>query len=133
MAITLPVVGVAMGANVIEKHLTYDRSVKGEDFESALEPASLKRLVRAIRQSEQALGDPAWRPLSKVELDYRGVVRKRAVFARAVKAGETLAREMIAFKRADAGLAPDEVRAMVGRTVARDVAPDDPLDWSAVG
>jgi N,N'-diacetyllegionaminate synthase len=65
MAITLPVVAVAMGANVIEKHLTYDRSVKGEDFESALDPESFRRFTHAIRTTKKAFGSANWKPLSQ--------------------------------------------------------------------
>ncbi len=132
MAITLPVAGVALGANVIEKHMTYDRSVKGEDFESALEPAAFRRMVDAIRKIETCMGSPSHRPLSPPEIAYRGVARKRAVAGRPARRGELLTREIVAYKRADAGLFPEECGPLLGRVLKEDLAVDDPLDWTKV-
>lgn len=132
LALTVPVVAVALGANVIEKHLTYDRSVKGEDFESALDIADFRRMMRLIRETEKALGRTHWNPLNQREIDYRGVARKRAVAARPLAKGETLTEAMVAYKRSDAGLYPDECRPLFGRPLKEALSTDDPIDWSAV-
>jgi sialic acid synthase SpsE len=106
-ALITPQLAVALGANLIEKHITYDRSKKGEDFESALNPDEFKTLVEQIRCTEQALGSPVVRPLSDAEIKYREVVRKKTVAAVNIKKQQVIRRNMITFKRADEGIRPD--------------------------
>jgi sialic acid synthase SpsE len=60
------------------------------------------------------------------------VARKRAVAARSVKAGVALTPAMVAYKRSDAGVYPDECRPLFGQIVAKDLVVDDPIDWTAV-
>lgn len=127
LAITVPIVAAAMGANVIEKHLTHDRSLRGEDFESALDPGRFAAFVRQLRTVERGFGSAAHRPLSDAELRYRDVVRKRAVAARPIAAGEPVTAADVAFKRSDAGLYPDEFRVLAGRRAGRALQPDEPI------
>ena len=115
LAVWLPIVAVAMGASVIEKHVTHDRSLRGEDFESSLDPADLARMVASLRASERAFGSASWRPLSPAELEYRQVVRKRAVATARIEAGEPVVAATVAFMRADAGLYPEEFERVAGR------------------
>jgi sialic acid synthase SpsE len=118
MAMIIPLLAVAMGADAVEKHITFDRSEKGEDFESALDPAQFKAFVQRLRQAEASLGPAALRPLSERQIQYRAVVRKRAVAAVDIAAGATLTRDLIAFKRADEGLYPEEIADLFGRVTA---------------
>ena len=115
LAVWLPIVAVAMGASVIEKHVTHDRSLRGEDFEAALDLPDLARMVGALRASEQAFGSGAWRPLSPAELSYREVVRKRAVASARIEAGEPVGPDRVTFMRADAGLSPEDFERVAGR------------------
>jgi sialic acid synthase SpsE len=129
LAHTVPLVALGFGANVIEKHVTHDRSLKGEDFESALNPDELKKLVSDIRDIEKSFGPDWFGPLSAEEIRYRKVSRKRSVAVRPIKKGKALTAEDIVFKRADDGISPDEIRFIIGRTAKEDIKEDVPLTW----
>lgn len=132
LALMVPLVALAFGANVIEKHLTHDRSLRGEDFESALDPGDFKRFVRNLREIEKAFGSPFVKPLSKEELEYRKIVRKRAVASQDIKVGEKITRGKIAFKRSDEGVLPDESSYLIGRIATKDIKKNEPLTYDKV-
>lgn len=128
LAITIPLVALAFGANAIEKHLTHDRVLKGEDYISSLNEGEFKQMVANIREVEKSFGSPSLKPLSAGELRYRQVSRKRAVAARPLKKGVKITEADIAFKRADDGIFPDEAPSIVGRTAAADIHQDEPFN-----
>jgi len=132
LAMIVPIMGVACGANVIEKHITYDRDARGEDFESALGPAQFKLFVEQLRASESALGSPSWRPLSEREIKYRNIVRKRAVASRPIPAGTPVTEDSIVFKRCNEGLFPEEVESLLGRAAAKDIAEEEAITWDVL-
>jgi N-acetylneuraminate synthase/N,N'-diacetyllegionaminate synthase len=107
---------VALGACVIEKHLTLDRNLPGPDHQASLEPAELKALVTGIRTVEAALGDGVKRPAAS-EFDTAQVARKSLVAARDIPAGTTLTGDLIAIMRPGTGLAPSMRSQLIGRTV----------------
>jgi sialic acid synthase SpsE len=123
----VPLACIALGIAGIEKHVTHDRSLHGEDWESALDPGELAEFASDMRTIERALGDPAWRPLGEGELRYRDVVRKRAVARRAIRSGEPLDYDNVAFKRAEDGLDPAEFGRFIGRSAAADLEADAPI------
>jgi N,N'-diacetyllegionaminate synthase len=130
MAVIVPLLAVALGADMLEKHITHDRSVKGEDYEAALDPAGFATLIERLRESEAAMGNGAWHGLSEREQSYRAVARKRAVASARVQAGEVLQRSHIVYKRADAGLYPEEIVPLVDKVrLVKDVEENTPLDW----
>lgn len=112
---------VALGAKVLERHLTLDRSLPGPDHRASLEPDEFADLVRAIRTVESALGDGVKRRTAAEE-DTARVARKSIVAACDLPAGTTLEASMLAVRRPGTGLAPDRRSEMVGRTVRMDVA-----------
>jgi sialic acid synthase SpsE len=132
MAMIVPMLGVAQGADVIEKHITYDRAAKGEDFESALGPDEFKRFVSELRQSESALGSANWRPLSERETKYRSVVRKRAVAAEPIPAGTAVTETNVVYKRCDEGFFPEELEPLYGRVAASDIETEEPITWDVL-
>jgi sialic acid synthase SpsE len=123
----VPVLALAFGATCIEKHITWNRAEKGEDFEAALDPQDFKEFVSYVRAGEIALGERTWGPLSPAAERYRGVSRKRMVAARTIKAGTVLSREDIIFKRADVGISPSLLDSVIGRTAKCDLAENDGL------
>jgi len=129
LALITPLVALPFGANIIEKHVTYDRSARGEDFESALDPHNLKKLVQLVREVEKAFGYPAVRPFSEQELNYRQVSKKRAVAKVDIKKNEKITKDKIAFKRSDEGVYPEESKFLVGRTAKCDIKKDEGLTW----
>jgi len=125
--IMVPVAAVALGARVIEKHYTLDRSLPGPDHRASLEPADLKAMVAAIRAAERALGSPRKVPQAG-EADTREVARKSLVAARAIPAGAPFTPETLTAKRPGGGRSPFEYWELLGRPAARDYAEDEAID-----
>jgi N-acetylneuraminate synthase/N,N'-diacetyllegionaminate synthase len=114
---------VAMGASVVEKHFTLDRSLPGPDHRASLEPGELAALIRSIRIVESALGDGLKRSTS-VEQDVKSVARRSIVSRETISSGTVITRELIAFKRPGTGIAPSEFAKVVGRKAARTIVAD---------
>ena len=113
----VPIAAVAMGACVIEKHFTLNRTMDGPDHKASLEPAELKAMVRAIRHIELALGDGIKR-LTLSEARNKEVARKSLVASREIQAGEVFTAENITAKRPGTGISPmrwDEVIGMYAK------------------
>ncbi len=125
IAKAVPMLALALGASCIEKHITWNRAEKGEDFEAALDPQDFKEFVAYVRAGEIALGERTWGPLSPAAERYRGVSRKRMVAARSIKSGTVLTRADLAFKRADVGISPALLDSIVGRTAKADLVEND--------
>lgn len=125
IAKAVPLLALALGASCIEKHITWDRTEKGEDFEAALDPKDFKEFVSYIRAGEIALGERNWGPLSPAAERYRGVSRKRMVAARAIKSGTVLTRDDITYKRGDVGISPAQTENVLGRTLKSDLVEND--------
>lgn len=123
MGIEVALAAVALGACVIEKHLTLDRRLSGPDHAASIEPAELVALVRGIRLIESALGDGRKVPAPE-ERDVAAVARKSLVAARHIPSGSTLTEEAIAVKRPGTGLPPAMLRQVVGRRARHDIPAD---------
>jgi N,N'-diacetyllegionaminate synthase len=115
---------VAMGATVIEKHFTLDRTLPGPDHQASLEPAELKAMVDAIRNIEAALGDGIKR-LTPSEARNKPVARKSLVASQAIKAGEVFNAKNITAKRPGTGISPMRWDEVIGRTAPRDFMADE--------
>jgi N,N'-diacetyllegionaminate synthase len=109
---------VALGADVIEKHLTTDRQLPGPDHAASLEPAEFRTLVAAIRDVEAARGDGVKRPLPE-EAETAAVARKSVVAAVDIPAGTLITREMLAVKRPGTGMPPSRLESVVGHRARR--------------
>jgi len=120
---------VALGACVLEKHFTLDRSLPGPDHRASLEPHELKSLVAGIRTVELALGDGIKRP-APAEMGNREVARRSLVAAQAIAPGTVITREMLTAKRPATGIPPTLVDLVVGRTARRPLAAGQFLAWS---
>ena len=127
--IEIAIAAVALGAEVIEKHFTLDRSLPGPDHAASLEPLELQQMVTAIRHVEAALGTGIKTPAS-CELPNISVARKSVVAGRSLLAGYRLQAEDLDIKRPGNGLAPKLLPALVGRTLRRAVAKDEIIDWT---
>ena len=96
--ISVSTVAAALGASIIERHLTLDRTMDGPDHAASLEPQGFKKLVRDIRQVMQALGTGEEKFISRGEILNREVLGKSLVAARCVQPGEKITPEMVAVK-----------------------------------
>jgi N-acetylneuraminate synthase len=117
---------VALGAGIIEKHLTLDRNAEGPDHAASLEPPDFKRMVSAIRNIEAALGDGVKAPKDS-EVKNIPVARKSIVAARPLKAGETIGPDDITTKRPGSGRAPIEYWSLIGTKLTHDCDTEDPV------
>lgn len=122
---------VALGACVLEKHFTLDRSLLGPDHAASLEPAELESLVRGVRDVESALGHGRKEPTT-AELETAAVARKSLVVARDLPAGTVLRKDMIEIKRPGTGLPPDLLSHVVRRTTARALVGGELLSLEAL-
>jgi N,N'-diacetyllegionaminate synthase len=125
--IEVPIAAVALGATVIEKHLTLDRKLPGPDHKASLEPDEFAAMVCAIRNIEQAMGDGIKRP-STSEAKNKPIARKSLVAAKAIKSGERFTPENLTAKRAGTGISPMLWDEMVGRTATRDYGADELIE-----
>jgi N,N'-diacetyllegionaminate synthase len=125
--ITVPIAAVALGATVIEKHLTLSRELPGPDHRSSLEPPEFAALVRALREVEAALGDGVKRP-APGERANMAAARKSIVAARAIASGHRLSEEDLAAKRPGTGISPLRWDEVVGLVATRAYAPDEQID-----
>ncbi|MCP5372621.1 MAG: N-acetylneuraminate synthase [Hyphomicrobiales bacterium] len=121
------VAAVALGASIVEKHLTLDRDMPGPDHKASLEPDELAELVRAVRAVEPALGDGVKRPRA-CEEDTAAVARKSLVAARDLVAGEILDADSVAVRRPGTGMPPWRLDTTLGRRVTTTVPAGTPLD-----
>jgi N,N'-diacetyllegionaminate synthase len=123
------IAAVALGATIIEKHLTLDRSMPGPDHQASLDPAAFKTLVGEIRLTEQALGDGVKRPQPS-EMNVRAVARRSIVAARSLPAGTKLVDGDLLMKRPGTGLQSVHLPSVIGRALRNDLAEDALLTWS---
>lgn len=110
------VAAVALGACIVEKHLTLDRGMQGPDHAASLDPEQFEAMVRAIRLIGASLGDGRKRP-QDCELEARRIARKSLVAARALEPGQALATDDVACLRPGDGLSPARLSGLLGRRV----------------
>lgn len=126
LGIVVPVAATALGATVIEKHFTLDRTMDGPDHAASLEPQELKEMVSAIRTTEAILGDGVKQP-SKSESVNRNAARKSIVANGPIQAGETFSEENLTVKRPAGGIDPMRWDEVIGRKATRAFEDDEPI------
>ena len=112
------VAAVAMGATVVEKHITLDKTMEGPDHSASLEPSEFKQMVRSIRSVELALGSSE-KLLTRSEEPNRDVIRKSIVASRRIEEGERFSEKNLAVMRPGSGLSPMMWRDLIGRRASR--------------
>jgi N,N'-diacetyllegionaminate synthase len=127
LGIEVAIAAVALGATVIEKHLTLDRRMAGPDHSASLEPAELTAMIAAIRNVERALGDGAKRP-SASEAENMPSARKSLVAACAIPQGQPFTSQNVTVKRPGTGLSPMLMDEVLGRAAPRDFAADELIE-----
>lgn len=125
--IEVPIAAVALGACVIEKHFTLDKTMEGPDHKASLEPQELRAMVCAIRNIEQALGDGIKRPSSSEQRNI-GIVRKSIVAKRDICEGEILSEENITTKRPGTGISPMMWEKVIGQRACKNYKADEMIE-----
>jgi N-acetylneuraminate synthase len=131
LGIEAPLAAVALGATVIEKHLTLDRTLPGPDHAASLEPAELAAMVRGIRRVSAMRGDGVKAPRPD-ELDTARVARRGVVAGVDVSAGTVLTADMLQCRRPAAGIAPRDLALLFGRRTREPLAAGQPVQWSQI-
>lgn len=127
LGIEIPIAAVALGATVIEKHFTLDRTFPGPDHQASLEPDELKLMVLAIRNLEQALGNGVKQP-SPSELKNILIARKSIIASSPIRKGERFSEENLTVKRPGSGISPMRWDEIIGEYAAHDFAMDELIE-----
>lgn len=125
--IEISLAAAALGAEVIEKHFTLDKSLPGPDHKASIDPDELRRLVDGIRKIDLALGVPT-KQVAPGEQPNLAIARRSIVAARAIAKGELLTPENLEVKRPGTGLSPMLWDTVVNTRAVRDFAPDELIE-----
>lgn len=131
MGIEIPLAAVAMGACIIEKHFTLDRSLPGPDHQASLEPVELENLVKGIRKVEASLGHGRKEPAVR-EADTAAAARKSIVARVDINAGTVLDEKLLVMMRPGTGLSPAMMQYIVGRTARVNISAGTLLSFEMV-
>ncbi|HEY1366504.1 MAG TPA: N-acetylneuraminate synthase family protein [Gaiellaceae bacterium] len=126
--IAMPVAAYVLGAQIVEKHFTLNRAMKGTDHRFSLEPVGLRKLVRDLQRTRIALGDGT-KTMYQSEAAPILKMGKKIVAARDLPAGRALGREDLALKSPGDGLPPYELERLIGRTLRHPVGQEMPLTF----
>jgi len=124
MGSLVPVVAVALGATVVEKHFILDRNQGGPDASFSMEPKEFHEMVMAVREAEKSLGTISY------DVSEQNKLRRRSLFVTEdVKAGEVLSEKNVRSVRPGHGLPPNKLKEILGNKAAVDISKGTPLTW----
>lgn len=124
LGIEVPIAAVALGAIVIEKHFTLDKTMEGPDHKASLEPDELKAMVQAVRNIEKALGTGI-KTISESEKKNISIARKSIVASKDIKKGEAFSENNLTVKRPGTGISPMHWHELIGKYAQRDYKADE--------
>ena len=130
LGITAPIVSVALGAKVIEKHFILDKSIGGPDASFSLEPHEFKAMVDAVREAEQALGRVDYQ-LNEKKVKNREFARSLFV-VKDIQAGEVFTTDHVRSIRPGHGLAPKHIDSILGKVARKDIERGTPMSWNLI-
>jgi N,N'-diacetyllegionaminate synthase len=126
LGITIPIAAVALGACVIEKHFTLDKSLPGPDHQASLEPEELKQMIKAIREVEKATGNGNKMPTDE-EKQIQKVARRSLVARVTIPKGAIITEAMLDIKRPGTGVEPKYMNKVIGAVARCRIRQDEPL------
>lgn len=122
------IAAVSLGAEIIEKHFTTDKTLEGPDHQASMDPSELKDFIRSIRITEQVLGDGLKRMTPSEKRNVIGI--RRSIVARhPISKYTVLSREMLTCKRPGNGLSPGFMDCVIGMRTNKNLEEDEPLLW----
>lgn len=130
-SIEAAVAAVALGAVVIEKHITLNKNLEGPDHKASMEPDEFKKYVRAIRNTEKLLGDGIKRPTTR-ERSIMKDVRRSIVASQYIEKSTVIKEEMLAYKRPGSGIAPELASILIGKKINRSLQKDEIISWDDI-
>lgn len=132
LGIEVPIAAVALGAKIIEKHFTLDRTLPGPDHAASLEPAELKAMVEAIRNIELAIAGSGVKEPSPSELKNMIVARKSIHYALELSDKHVITLEDLIMKRPGDGVSPMYIDDIIGKVIRHKVKEGDKFSWEDV-
>lgn len=127
---TVPCAAVALGACMIEKHFTLDKTLPGPDHSFAMEPGELKSMIGKIRDIESAMGDGVKNGPRGLEIEMAEKIRRSIHAARDIEAGEIITEEMLTIKRPGLGIQPYLLSSLIGRKAGLKIPADHHITWN---
>ena len=132
VGIHIPIAAVAMGASILEKHITLDKTLPGPDHNFALEPKELRQMMIQIREIESAFGDGLKNGPREEEIEMAEKGRRSLHAKVDIKKGEIITDEMISIKRPGKGIEPFMRKYVIGRAAVRDIENDHWITWDMI-
>ena len=130
LGIEVPIAAVALGAKVIEKHITLDRNLKGPDHSASIEPQELESMIQSIRNIELAIQGDGIKVASESEIQNRTIVRKSICLNKALKQNYKLKESDLTTLRPGNGICPMEWKKIIGKTLKNDFPKNHQLQYS---
>lgn len=131
LGILVPVVAVALGAKIIEKHFTLNKNLPGPDHKASLEPKELKEMIGVIRNVEKALGNGIKKP-TKSEEKIKKNIRKSIVAKIDILKGTEIKKNMLVIKRPGTGIEPKFLNGILGREARQNIKRDELITWDKI-
>ena len=125
--IEVPIAAVALGATVIEKHFTLDKTMEGPDHKASLEPHELIEMTNAIRNIEMALGSDE-KKVTDSEINNKSVARKSIVASQYIQVGDVLTESNLTVKRPGTGISPMLWETILGKKTTKSYQPDELIE-----
>jgi N,N'-diacetyllegionaminate synthase len=125
-------VAVALGASVVEKHFTLDKSMDGPDHKASLNPVELKRYIQNIRDVECALGENT-KKIQDVEIKVKDVARKSLISRKSIEKGEKFSSENLIIKRPGTGLVPSMLDKIIGKKAMKSIPKNSLIKQDDIG
>lgn len=127
----VPIIATAIGANVIEKHLTIDKKLHGPDHKSSLTPEEFKIMISKIRETEKILGSFEKKP-TKDEEKIKQFIRKSLVTKKELKKGTKITRDAIEIKRPATGIIPADIDKIIGKKTKINIGKDEIINYKMI-
>lgn len=128
LGIEVPIAAVSLGAAILEKHFTLDKTMEGPDHKASLDPNELQAMVSAIRNIELAITGSGLKEPSASEEKNIAIARKSIIALKDIKAGETFTELNLTAKRPGTGISPMRWDEVIGKVAPRDFAVDDLIE-----
>ncbi len=128
LGIEIPIAAVALGATIIEKHFTLDKTLPGPDHKASLEPTELSAMVTAIRNIEKAISGSGIKEMTESESKNKAIARKSILAEKSIKKGEIFTENNITVKRPGAGLSPMLWDKVLGQVAKKDFEIDEYIE-----
>lgn len=127
----IPTIAVSLGANIIEKHFTVDKTLLGPDHKLSLDPNEFKEMVKNIRNAEKSIGDGIKKPTSR-EIEIRKVARRSIVAKVNIPKEVKITRDMLKIVRPGIGIEPKFIDIITGGIAKKDIEKDEKINWKNI-